>query len=213
MDLYCERLGPGLWAEPLNAVTNLAFLIAAVVALRMTDRNTPVSVRTLPVLLFLVGLASLSFHTFATRTTAALDSGSIAVFTHFYAACYLRWFWGLRWRLAWLGVPALLVFSVVGAMVVGGGGQGAYLVSLIALLILAAALHWRPGTEPQRRQLLTAAAVFAVSLTLRGLDNPLCAQWSPGTHFLWHVLNAVVLFLLTAALISRERATRGPAPD
>ena len=23
--LYCERLGPGLWAEPLNAVSNLAF--------------------------------------------------------------------------------------------------------------------------------------------------------------------------------------------
>jgi hypothetical protein len=25
IDAYCERLGPGLWAEPLNALTNLAF--------------------------------------------------------------------------------------------------------------------------------------------------------------------------------------------
>ena len=29
VDLYCERLGPGLLAEPLNAITNLAFFIAA----------------------------------------------------------------------------------------------------------------------------------------------------------------------------------------
>ncbi len=30
IDLYCERLGPGLWAEPLNAVTNLAFILAGI---------------------------------------------------------------------------------------------------------------------------------------------------------------------------------------
>jgi hypothetical protein len=29
MDVYCERTGPGLLAEPLNAVTNASFLIAA----------------------------------------------------------------------------------------------------------------------------------------------------------------------------------------
>jgi len=29
MDGYCERVGPGLWAEPLNAVSNAAFLIGA----------------------------------------------------------------------------------------------------------------------------------------------------------------------------------------
>ena len=29
MDLYCERLDPGFWAEPLNAVTNLSFILAA----------------------------------------------------------------------------------------------------------------------------------------------------------------------------------------
>jgi len=29
MDAYCERLGPGLFAEPLNALTNVSFLLAA----------------------------------------------------------------------------------------------------------------------------------------------------------------------------------------
>ena len=29
VDHYCERTDPGIWAEPLNALTNLAFIIAA----------------------------------------------------------------------------------------------------------------------------------------------------------------------------------------
>ena len=32
VDLYCERLDPSFWAEPLNAFTNLSFLIAAAIA-------------------------------------------------------------------------------------------------------------------------------------------------------------------------------------
>ena len=30
VDGYCERVAPGLWGEPLNAVTNLAFVLAAI---------------------------------------------------------------------------------------------------------------------------------------------------------------------------------------
>jgi hypothetical protein len=30
VDGYCERVAPGLWGEPLNAVSNIAFLVAAV---------------------------------------------------------------------------------------------------------------------------------------------------------------------------------------
>ena len=29
IDLYCERLAPGLTGEPLNALSNVAFFIAA----------------------------------------------------------------------------------------------------------------------------------------------------------------------------------------
>ena len=44
-----------------------------------------------------------------------------------------------------------------------------------------------------------ATAVFAVSLTARTLDAPLCDTWPTGTHFLWHCLNAVVLALVALA--------------
>ncbi len=35
IDLYCERTGPGLWAEPFNALTNLSFFVAAWFAWRL----------------------------------------------------------------------------------------------------------------------------------------------------------------------------------
>ena len=38
IDIYCERIEPGLWAEPLNAITNLAFIIAAFLLIRMILR-------------------------------------------------------------------------------------------------------------------------------------------------------------------------------
>jgi hypothetical protein len=30
VDLYCERTGPELWSEPVNALTNLAFVAAGI---------------------------------------------------------------------------------------------------------------------------------------------------------------------------------------
>jgi hypothetical protein len=33
------------------------------------------------------------------------------------------------------------------------------------------------------------------------MDQAICAAWPLGAHFIWHVLNAAVLFILTAAAI------------
>ena len=54
--------------------------------------------------------------------------------------------------------------------------------------------------------MLAATAAFAVSLTLRSLDQQLCGQWivmghRMGTHFLWHLFNSLTLFLLLVAAI------------
>jgi hypothetical protein len=36
---------------------------------------------------------------------------------------------------------------------------------------------------------------------MRSLDMPLCAGWPVGTHFLWHLLNALLLYLLVRLVI------------
>ena len=62
--------------------------------------------------------------------------------------------------------------------------------------------------KPVGRTVLLAGLVFTVSLGCRMADQPLCAIWPIGTHFLWHVLNAVTLGLLLFA----ARQVRGKAP-
>ncbi|MBD9573369.1 hypothetical protein ACI2KT_35270 [Ensifer adhaerens] len=51
------------------------------------------------------------------------------------------------------------------------------------------------------RLLAAAGTVFSAALIFRILDAPLCGYWSVGTHFIWHLLNAVALGL---ALLSVE---------
>ncbi|TPK89584.1 hypothetical protein FJ567_30205 [Mesorhizobium sp. B2-4-16] len=38
VDLYCERTGPGLWAEPANALTNPAFIAAGLWGVQQARR-------------------------------------------------------------------------------------------------------------------------------------------------------------------------------
>jgi len=101
--------------------------------------------------------------------------------------------------LAWLAAPAYLAGSIaLVAVLVAVGGEratlGGYLPALVGLVAF--------GLAARSGLLLWAAGVFAVSLTLRTVDEPLCAQWPIGTHFLWHCLNATVLSLVSYAVIS-----------
>src|SRR3546814_2691097 len=103
IDLYCERVGPGLWAEPLNLVTNLAFILAGVllvVALRRAEpavRRDPAIIG-LAVLVLVVGIGSGLFHSFATRWAALAAVIPIALFILFYLYLALRRFVGLPLR-------------------------------------------------------------------------------------------------------------------
>ena len=60
---YCERTDASYWSEPLNAVSNAAFLIAAALCWRMTGRDP--GARLLVVILAAIGVGSYLFHTHA----------------------------------------------------------------------------------------------------------------------------------------------------
>jgi ribosomal protein S18 acetylase RimI-like enzyme len=215
---YCERTASGLWGEPYNAVSNLAFLVAAAVLLWLVGRRrpaAPVRVWLLPALLGVVGLCSLSFHTMATRFTEALDTLSILAFVLVALAVLLHDMWGVRWRWAWLSAPAFIAFAVaVDAPLTdvfgAGAALGGYLPALLGLVGVAVALRRRRGLARYGKWLLWAAGVFAVSLTARTLDRPLCTDIPTGTHFVWHILNAVVLFTVGYAVVDRYRRGSGP---
>ena len=55
---------------------------------------------------------------------------------------------------------------------------------------------------------LGAAALFALSLAARSVDNAWCAALPLGTHWTWHLCNAGVLFLATRALAQNASAAQ-----
>ena len=210
---YCERgLSDGFWAEPFNAVTNGSFifagLIALVLAVRMKRLEGPVI--WLTGLCLIVGTGSFLFHTFATVWAAILDSTPIMVFILSYFVISMNRFAGLGWGRSALLTVGFLVAMIAASWVLNWalrdviGGSVSYVPALLALFAVGAWLG--KAGHPAGKWLILAGLVFAVSLTFRAVDKPLCAHFLIGTHWLWHLLNGVVLGTLTVAVIRHGRA-------
>ena len=222
---YCERgTSDALMAEPINALSNVSFLFAALIGLQLMlwrPREERSGDHYLLVFLVLaIGLGSLAFHLFATAGTELLDVAPIGLFILVYLGFALNRFLGVP-----VGLTILLVIGFTAIMVMTGqvqcwdGGvgvpgpeiQGAkpclngsifYLPALGALIIVGLlAEERRHRAAPY---LLWAAAILTISITLRSLDFALCDRIvidgrKVGTHFAWHILNALALFLLLRA--------------
>jgi hypothetical protein len=193
VDIYCERLGPGFWAEPVNALTNLAFLIAAA-AVWPVVRDRAMG-RALALILAGIGLASGAFHTTGQVWAAIADSAAIAVFVLTYIHLANRDFLGLRgpglWAATAAALPAIAGLAALFGLVPFVASSAVYagvwgLIVLYGLGLLARA----PATG---RGLLIGAGILGVSIAARAADLPLCGALPLGTHFLWHILNAVML--------------------
>ena len=203
VDLYCERLGPELMAEPFNALSNLGFILAGLWLLTRSRRvGDPPSVQALSVLMMLIGLGSAAFHTFATKWAEVLDVAFIALYIYWFVACYARHRWAAPW---WAALAAMGLFHAFGLAVTTPfeagdfNGSVGYFPALTGLLLFGLFSTWRDGLA-RSRWFFAAAIVFAASLTLRTLDTSLCAAWPLGTHWAWHLLNACTLSLATLGI-------------
>lgn len=203
IDAYCERLGPGLTAEPLNALSNIAFFIAALWAARAALRKgvEPV-IWLLIALVFVIGLGSLAFHTFANQWSELADVLPITLFIYGYLAFALRRFLKLAWWAVASSLAALFLVTVATAHILPPGfmnGSGAYLPALIASVIVSLQLL-RKG-HPAQLNVSLASTILFVSLIFRTADQIVCSILPTGTHFVWHILNGLVLALYLEAAI------------
>lgn len=193
IDAYCERTGPGYWSEPINAITNAAFLIAALIMWRRSQ-GVPLA-RLLCAILFAIGVGSWLFHTRATVWTSLADTVPINLFilTYLFAANLRFWHWPV-WG-AVLGTAAFIPYAM--ALTPLFHALPFFTISdyywPVPLLIGAYALSLRRRAPATARGLALGAAILVLSLIFRSLDGMLCTVVPMGTHWLWHVLNATML--------------------
>lgn len=213
VSIYCERTSAAWDAEPLNAISNVAFFIAAWFAWRLQRRRAygeaPGAAPFLCAIIAVVGAGSVTFHTLATRWAEWADVIPILIFMLVFCWAILSAFF--RWPI-WLKAPATLL--LLGSTFyleadqfekfLWGGAM--YLPTLAFLLIIGAGI-WR--RDPSAGKAFVAAAgLFVLSFAARTADMPMCHSFPFGVHYLWHILNATVLYLLVRTLI-----LHAPAPE
>ena len=195
IDAYCERTGPDYWSEPVNALTNLAFLIAALIMARRLHGSGMAMGRALAGVLFVIGIGSWLFHTHANALTSLMDVLPILGFILLYIFAATRDFLGARPWVAGLTTLAFLPYAAltvpIFSMVPGLGSSAGY--APVPLMIAVYALILRRRDPATARGLAIGAGILVVSLTFRTLDQPLCDAFPLGTHPMWHILNAVML--------------------
>ena len=192
-----------MWAEPLNAVTNAAFFIAAICAFMLARKRNALGAGSgiLIALIIIIGTGSTLFHTLATGWAQLSDVLPILLYQIAFIILYAH-------NVMKLGaVKTALVLGAFFATIYGFqqlpqswlNGSLGYAPALLFVLGLGV-WHFKKAAI-ERFGLLAAGLTFIVSLTFRSIDMQICDMLPIGTHFLWHTLNGCVLYLTTRAYI------------
>jgi hypothetical protein len=204
--LYCERIGDSLWGEPVNTLSSLAFLVSAWLLWRMylCKRSALGSAPEIPLLIFmvvLIGIGSTAFHAIATMGAVLLDVIPIVFFVFLYLYVFARLVLSLS-----VGSSALLFTLLVGVniaykfyVVRAVDGFVSYLPTFLFLLLLA--LYMLVKKHDSALRVTFASLLAFASLYFRTVDKAWCELVPFGTHFLWHLFNAVVIYMLVRELM------------
>lgn len=205
VDLYCERTSPDFWAEPVNALTNGFFLLAAWYGWRragVIGAGSP-GVWLLLTLLCAIAVGSFLMHTFAARWSIWADVLPILVFQLVYLWLYCREIVGIRVTVTIGFVVVYFVVAIYSRQfpeILNGSLM--YAPALVVLLVLG--IYHLTTRRMERYVLLGATGVFVFSLASRTLDYAVCPYFPLGSHFMWHACNALVLYLLLRGLLANR---------
>ncbi|MEM1171132.1 MAG: ceramidase domain-containing protein [Cyanobacteria bacterium P01_H01_bin.35] len=208
IDIYCERLQPGLWDEPINAISNLAFFIAASLSWRLANSLNVqfYSVKLLIYLMIAIGIGSSLFHTYATGWALLMDVVPIIMFQVFYLWIYTRRVMKLKSIISMILIIVLVISSLATLQLKVLNGSLSYAPALIYLLGLGI-YHFH--TQKQSKFLLLGGVcIFLIALFFRTIDQYICLRFPIGTHFLWHIFNGFMLYCVTSCLLFNLKANQ-----
>jgi hypothetical protein len=185
-------MGHGPFDEPLNAISNLAFAIAAVLA-AMRIRAFPGAssgAKRLSWTLGAVAVGSTLYHTFRSPVTFVVDLLPLIAFILGALFLVLRRFMAkpseaIVVGTVFIGLQIIVLILVPNDFLNGSTPHmltfGFVLLLLVPIVQRYDSLVW---------QVVPIATLYALGFVFRTVDMALCPWLPTGTHFLWHIAGA-----------------------
>ncbi len=174
--MYCNTL----LAWQLNVYSNVAFFLVAILVFRKDKK--------LALLSCLIGIASILWHKYGGTLFYYLDASTIVLlctyiflqYKHLVISkkLYMLVFVALILFFAWFFSNAILF----------------YLAVLLPIISLA--------NQYKSHAVNSLFLLFTFSLVLRFIDHVTCEITQIGTHFIWHICNAVIIYFIAITLKS-----------
>lgn len=218
IDNYCERLDPSFWAEPLNAVSNLSFILSGLLILILLKNHHTMASKILVTILLSIGIGSFLFHTYAQTWAAIADVVPILLFILVYVYFSTHVYLQQSKLVSALSVIAFFPFAIGTSAAISalfGPLNGSTLYISVALLIGIYAVATIRKNRKTAAGLAVGAALLGVSIAFRSVDQALCQSIPQGTHFMWHLLNGVMLGWMIMVLhrfTKRDKHSLAPIP-
>lgn len=194
---YCEQLLQIGW-EPINTISNLAFIFAGIFAFYKLKNEKSVLKFILPILLVLVGVGSSWWHVSHTHYGDIADTFFILIFASVVSILFLRKL--LRaWIMVLLSFFVLLGITFFAEQLDYLNGSLPYVVLFVALII--GGIFYGKKFIGSQSLVISTITTFGIAIIFRSIDILVCPSISFGTHFLWHILVALLgyqLILLVA---------------
>ena len=190
---YCERNSSSFLAEPLNFFTNLLFIAFSILLLK----NNNLSNKSLPLILFGIGLGSMLFHSIPNNLTAFIDVLFIILFIIFFLVQLYKKL-GISLYLSYV-LAALFILS---CYFFGNFFSETFLKEsafyfpiLLHLYFLIIYFSLSKDNRYYLKSFILIPILFSLSLYFRTIDLKYCSIFPIGTHFFWHIINSVMLYL------------------
>jgi hypothetical protein len=201
---YCGRFNDGFWGEPQNALSNAAFVIAALLAFRLWQRHNGDKAQLALILMTAaIGLGSFIFHTTPNRMTLLIDLVPIQIFG-LSCFCYLglRHFHARR-KSVLLAVTAFFLVRQAWIMLMPPAALGGGITHIPTILLLGlCGVYLRCHGERVGSWLMLACIPYAGALLVRSYDLYLCNVFPLGLHWAWHLLTALTAGTVLYGLVA-----------
>lgn len=195
---YCEQALMGNYFQPLNTISNIFFILAAIFLYFFFKKNKIKDVKSkiFLVLVLFIGMVSFVYHFYDTQITFLFDVLAIGIFFTVYI--YFLIFHISENKKISIYVTLLFIIIVgLGGLIIRltsnflNGAEG-YVLSLV---FLAGIIIYAYSKKLKIAKKLTIVfLLFLAALIFRHVDVLVCEYLQIGTHFLWHLATSVILY-------------------